>query len=164
METLEPISMSTMVSLIVAVIALSIAVISVQASSKTNKRLNITLDLLNSLHKIIETNKTKIADLEEKLRTELQQVGQASQNINQSTIDEEYTAQLNQSIEALQVQIEQLSIQYQDLAEQEPAAKIYTKAQHLVRTGASVEEVMEACDLPRAEVEVMIGVQEKARK
>ena len=160
METLEPISMSTMVSLIVAVIALSIAVISVQASSKTNKRLNITLDLLNSLHKIIETNKTEIADLEDKLRTELQQ---ASQNINQSTIDEEYTAQLNQSIEALQVQIEQLSIQYQDLAEQEPAAKIYTKAQHLVRTGASVEEVMEACDLPRAEVEVMIGVQEKAR-
>ncbi|MEQ3652412.1 MAG: DUF2802 domain-containing protein [Glaciecola sp.] len=165
METLEPISMTTMVSLIVAVIALSIAVIAIQASSKTNKRLNITLELLNSLHKIIETNKANIAELENKLSVELQEAGQVTKNTSQSDIAKEQDIiQISQSIADLQVQIDKLSAQYQELVEQEPTAKIYTKAQSLVRAGASVAEVMEACDLPRAEVEVMMGIQEKARK
>ena len=165
METLEPISMSTMVSLIVAVIALSIAIIAIQASSKTNKRLNITLELLNSLHKIIETNKANIAELENKLSVELQEADQVTKNTSQSDIAKEQDIiQISQSIADLQVQIDKLSAQYQELVEQEPTAKIYTKAQSLVRSGASVAEVMEACDLPRAEVEVMMGIQEKARK
>ena len=165
METLEPISMSTMVSLIVAVIALSIAIIAIQASSKTNKRLNITLELLNSLHKIIETNKANIAELENKLSVELQEADQVTKNTSQSDIAKEQDIiQISQSIADLQVQIDKLSAQYQELVEQEPTAKIYTKAQSLVRAGASVAEVMEACDLPRAEVEVMMGIQEKARK
>jgi hypothetical protein len=106
METLEPISMSTMVSLIVAVIALSIAIIAIQASSKTNKRLNITLELLNSLHKIIETNKGNIAALENKLSVELQEADQEAKTTSQSDIaKEQHATRINQSIADLQVQI-----------------------------------------------------------
>ncbi len=142
METLEPISMTTMVSLIVAVIALSIAIIAIQASSKTNKRLNITLELLNSLHKIIETNKANIAELENKLSVELQEADHVTKNTSQSDIAKEQDIiQISQSIADLQVQIDKLSAQYQELVEQEPTAKIYTKAQSLVRSGVRVTGV-----------------------
>ena len=36
--------------------------------------------------------------------------------------------------------------------------RLYTRAAELVKAGADVEEVMQACDLPRAEAELLISM------
>jgi hypothetical protein len=47
-----------------------------------------------------------------------------------------------------------------DLMQQEhPEFKRYSRANALVKEGASIEDIMEASQLPRAEVEVLLGLQ-----
>lgn len=41
------------------------------------------------------------------------------------------------------------------LAQQEPDTKVYQRAAELLKNGASIEEIMHSCDLPRAEVQLL---------
>jgi|SRR5690554_1489695 len=49
----------------------------------------------------------------------------------------------------------------QEVAEQDPESKFYQRAARLVQQGASLEEVMEACELPRAEAELLYNLYKK---
>lgn len=40
----------------------------------------------------------------------------------------------------------------------DPASKLYTKASKLVASGATIEEIMDECELPRAEAELMMSL------
>jgi hypothetical protein len=64
----------------------------------------------------------------------------------------------------IKVDVDKLMAKIDELSQQDPAAKMYAKAHSLVASGATIDEIMDACDLPQAEVEVLIGFQKKARK
>lgn len=48
-----------------------------------------------------------------------------------------------------------------DLVAQAPENRLYTRAAKMVELGASVEELMLECELPRAEAELMINLHKK---
>ena len=74
-----------------------------------------------------------------------QQLEQQSQQLQQTV------AQLSQEQRALEQKLQQLS-------EQDPGAKLYQRAAKLVASGASIEEIMQECDLPRAEAELLAAM------
>lgn len=47
------------------------------------------------------------------------------------------------------------------LSEQQPQDKLYSRASKLAALGADVEEIMRECELPRAEVEMLLSVYNK---
>ncbi len=60
-----------------------------------------------------------------------------------------------------QAQLVQLQQKQQELEEMEPDSKLYTGAVKLLQRGASVEEVMQECELPRAEAELLFSIHGK---
>lgn len=53
---------------------------------------------------------------------------------------------------------EQLENQLREVKNQDPSMRLYSRAAELAKSGASVEEVMQACDLPRAEAELLMSM------
>ncbi|WP_102795922.1 DUF2802 domain-containing protein [Bowmanella denitrificans] len=53
--------------------------------------------------------------------------------------------------------------QQQELAEMDPDTKLYNRAVKLLQQGASVEELMDECELPRAEAELLFSIHGKQR-
>ncbi len=64
------------------------------------------------------------------------------------------TEQLKQHISALQQQIKAL-------AEQDPDSRMYQRAAEMIQSGASAEEVMHNCDIPFAEVQLLMNIHRK---
>lgn len=62
---------------------------------------------------------------------------------------------------ALEQQVLQQQEAIQEVAEQDPESKFYQRAARLVQQGASLEEVMDACELPRAEAELLYSLYKK---
>ncbi|GAA0370392.1 DUF2802 domain-containing protein [Bowmanella denitrificans] len=53
--------------------------------------------------------------------------------------------------------------QQQELAEMDPDTKLYNRAVKLLQQGASVEELMDECELPRAEAELLFSIHGQQR-
>ncbi|MBN7821244.1 DUF2802 domain-containing protein [Bowmanella sp. Y57] len=51
--------------------------------------------------------------------------------------------------------------QQQELAEMDPDTKLYNRAVKLLQQGASVDELMHECELPRAEAELLFSIHGK---
>ena len=60
-----------------------------------------------------------------------------------------------QSLDEKHVELEN---QVRDLKLQDPSLRLYQRAADLVKQGASIEEIIEACDIPRAEAEMLMMV------
>ena len=67
-------------------------------------------------------------------------------------------AGLAMSFAALDAQIDTVRLEQDELIAQDPQVKRYQKASQLIHTGATIEELMEACELPRAEAELMMNM------
>ncbi|MEY8252405.1 MAG: DUF2802 domain-containing protein [Colwellia sp.] len=78
--------------------------------------------------------------------------------------NEQVSKQLEHRIKSLQQQVieqQQLLTQWQDSQGQD---KFYNRAFKLAAKGADIEEIMSECELPRAEVEMLLSVyQQRAR-
>ena len=61
----------------------------------------------------------------------------------------------------LKEQVVELASKMQSFESSEPASKLYTTASKLVASGATIEEIMSECDLPRAEAELMMSLHSK---
>lgn len=48
--------------------------------------------------------------------------------------------------------------QLRELKFQDPSLKLYQRAADLVKQGATIEEIIETCDIPRAEAEMLVMV------
>ncbi|MDV6316938.1 DUF2802 domain-containing protein [Idiomarina sp. HP20-50] len=70
-------------------------------------------------------------------------------------------AQLQQHVAQLTEEHKQLQQKLQEVAEQDPGSKLYQRAAKLVVKGASTEELMQECDLPQAEAELLISLHKK---
>ena len=66
--------------------------------------------------------------------------------------------ELEQQLAELRNQQVTLSDKQVEMEHQEASTPLYTLAAKLVASGASVEEIMQECDLPRAEAELLISL------
>lgn len=75
-------------------------------------------------------------------------------------LDEQQSRSLVQSkhLQQLQTQLTQQENQLREVKQQDPSMRLYQRAAELVRQGASVDEIMESCDIPRAEAELIITI------
>ncbi|MDF2177480.1 DUF2802 domain-containing protein [Aliiglaciecola sp. CAU 1673] len=64
-------------------------------------------------------------------------------------------------VKALILEVQELQSRQQELAQMDPQTKRYSHAVKLLQKGASIEELMEACELPRAEAEMLFSVHGK---
>lgn len=81
-------------------------------------------------------------------------------NDNYDDLKQQFS-QLSHRHTALEQQLLQQQEAIQEVAEQDPESKFYQRAARLVQQGASLEEVMEACELPRAEAELLYNLYKK---
>jgi len=60
-----------------------------------------------------------------------------------------------QSLDEKQMELEN---QLREQKLQDPSLRLYQRAAELVKQGASIDEIIEACDIPRAEAEMLMMV------
>ena len=68
------------------------------------------------------------------------------------------TLGVGNKVKTLTVNLEQTREKLEELANMDPDNRLYSKAAKLVNSGASVEELMEECELPRAEAELLFSL------
>jgi len=164
---MQEISVINMLLLSTSFLGLGIAIIAIQSNRKLSLRLNRALELINSLHKYNETHETKLNALEQNQVTLHEKNKQALTSELEGML---FTLKTSTSqahatdIEMIKIDVDKLMAQVDELSQRDPAAKMYARAHSLVESGATINEIMDACDLPQAEVEVLIGFQKKARK
>ncbi|WP_421133923.1 DUF2802 domain-containing protein [Alteromonas sp. A079] len=61
-------------------------------------------------------------------------------------------------VHALQTKQDDFDNQLREQKLQDPSLRLYQRAADLVKQGATIEEIMDACDIPRAEAEMLIMV------
>ncbi|WP_018983404.1 DUF2802 domain-containing protein [Salinimonas chungwhensis] len=61
-------------------------------------------------------------------------------------------------MQSLEDAIRQFENQIREVKLQDPSMRLYQRAAELVKQGASIEEVMESCDIPRAEAELIVTI------
>lgn len=65
---------------------------------------------------------------------------------------------VNQSIQALTHRLDAVEDKQQELAAFDPDVKLYQQAKRMVAAGASLEEVVETCGIPKAEAELLFSM------
>ncbi|MDT0602823.1 DUF2802 domain-containing protein [Thalassotalea castellviae] len=66
--------------------------------------------------------------------------------------------QLEHRIKVLQEKLTQTHETIEQIQQQQPEDKLYSRAQKMVKLGADVEELVRECDLPHAEAEILIAM------
>lgn len=61
----------------------------------------------------------------------------------------------------LKEQVVEMASKMQSLESSDPTSRLYSTASKLVASGATIEEIMDECDLPRAEAELMMNLHSK---
>ena len=167
LEMIQDITSITLFLFCFSLLAICLAIMAVQFNRALSLRLKKALELINSLHKLNETQQHKINSIEQSIASlsarqseGLTEQAAAARHLVEVNTNQTLMAEVNK----LKNEIDKLVAQIDELHQQDPAAKLYAKAHSLVASGASIEEIMDACDLPQAEVEVLVGFQKKARK
>jgi uncharacterized membrane protein len=75
--------------------------------------------------------------------------------------DVQVSKQIEHRIKTLQNKVLAMNDSIAVLNEQQPQDKLYSRASKLAVLGADVEEIMRECELPRAEVEMLLSVYNK---
>jgi hypothetical protein len=65
---------------------------------------------------------------------------------------------LGQALASFQHKQQMVGEKVEELQSQDPSARLYQQAAELVKKGASVEELVEQCELPPAEAELLINL------
>jgi len=68
---------------------------------------------------------------------------------------------LGKKVKELIVTINGLDDKQQQLADQDPQSRFYHKGAKLIAAGATLDEVMRECDLPRAEAELLFSLHQR---
>lgn len=75
--------------------------------------------------------------------------------------DIQVSKQIEHRIKTLQNKLSAMNDSIAVLNEQQPQDKLYSRASKLAALGADVEEIMRECELPQAEVEMLLSVYNK---
>ena len=71
------------------------------------------------------------------------------------------TMGMSQKLADMSDHLEQLADRQGEMQMQDPDGKLYSRASKMVELGADVNELMEECDLPKAEAELLLRLQQK---
>ena len=66
------------------------------------------------------------------------------------------------SVTSLENDIAALAKQIKPVSEQDPDSRLYQRAAEMLQAGASMDEVMHSCDLPAAEVQLLMNIHKPA--
>lgn len=148
-------------SLIIAIAALVLAVLALVVVIITSRKQTQVIERQQQRLMMLTETVSDVLALKKQL--ELQQAGDSDAQTAQlhEQLQQQLDAQsqrLQQTVDALNQEHQALARKLQQLAEQDPAAKLYQRAAKLIASGASVEEIMQECDLPRAEAELMMSM------
>ena len=77
---------------------------------------------------------------------------------NQQTEAQARTLVITRHLQELDEKQTDIENQLRELKLQDPSLRLYQRAADLVKQGASIDEVIEACDIPRAEAEMLVMV------
>lgn len=106
-----------------------------------------------------------LSQIEQKLGDHQQSAEQLKRHIatNQDAIQElrAGTIGMGQKIKELSAMMKLTRDKQEELANLDPDNRLYTKASKLVEAGATVEELMQECELPRAEAELLLSLRKK---
>lgn len=109
--------------------------------------------------------KKSLSQIEQKLEDRQQTAEQLKKNIgvNQDEIQElrAGTIGMGQKIKELSALIKLTRDKQEELSNLDPDNRLYTKASKLVEAGATVDELMQECELPRAEAELLLSLRKK---
>ncbi len=148
------ISLAAFVGLIVVLVAV------VRGREDQRKLLAVLEQLRGDRSAIEKTN--HLAEQFTQLKSQLANVAQHTEAVGNKSEDlEQQLGKVAHRQTALEQQILQQQEAIQEVAEQDPESKFYQRAARLVQQGASLEEVMEACELPRAEAELLYSLYKK---
>lgn len=150
--------------LIIAVIALVLALLALTAVIVTSRKQAELIERQQQrLMMLTETAADVLAlkqQLEQPSHVDYAQTEQLQQSLELS-LKQQLDAQsekLQQTVAQLQQEQQLLEQKLQQLAEQDPGAKLYQRAAKLIADGATVEEIMQECDLPRDEAELLVAM------
>lgn len=93
----------------------------------------------------------------------IQQLTKAQQNFY-NTIEEGQARSMAvaRSVTSLESEISALAKQIKTVSEQDPDSRLYQRAAEMLQAGASIDEVMHSCDLPAAELQLLMNIHKPA--
>ena len=133
------------ISLFVAGIAIILAVFFYLRSEQKRQELLQKLQQLEKRQAPIEKGFSQVQDMLHEVRTGMLGLGNRVKELENTL----------RSLESQQVEMANKQV---ELEQQEVSSPLYTRAAKLVASGASIEEVMQECDIPRAEAELLINL------
>ena len=77
---------------------------------------------------------------------------------NQQTEAQARTLVITRHLKELEEKQTDIENHVRELKLQDPSLRLYQRAAELVKQGASIDEIIEACDIPRAEAEMLVMV------
>lgn len=107
----------------------------------------------------LQASEVVLSDLQvenQGLYTQLEKISQEFEL--KSLEDIQVSKQLEHRVKNLQQSLQQVNQQVVELRDQQPQDKLYSRAYKLAALGADVEEIMAECEIPRAEVEMLLAV------
>jgi|GEM_PF-140487 len=155
--------------LIIAVIALVLALLALTAVIVTSRKQAELIERQQQRLMMLTETAADVLALKHQLEQQLEQqpshVDYAQTEQLQQSLElslkqqlDAQSEQLQQTVAQLQQEQQLLEQKLQQLAEQDPGAKLYQRAAKLIADGATVEDIMQECDLPRAEAELLVAM------
>lgn len=133
-------------SLIVAISACVLTLVLWLIHVMKIKALNERLSLLDS----------KLTELSDWTESHIKVLQNQDEEANARTIA------VARNITTLQEQMVQLENQTRELKQQDPAVRMYHRAADMAKDGASVDEIVAACEMPFAEAQLLINLHQKS--
>ena len=118
--------------------------------------LAVTVSILY-LH--IKQLRTALSDSEQNSASAMARIEALANNANnQQTEAQARTLVITRHLQELDEKQTDVENQLRELKMQDPSLRLYQRAADLVKQGASIDEIIEACDIPRAEAEMLMMV------
>lgn len=149
-----------------ALVGLVAVLVAVVRSREDQRKLLAVLEQLRTERAASDKSTSAYNEQLDLLRKQLAGVlQQAEAAISKNNALEQQLTQEFEKVSHWQTALEQQVLQQQEaiqeVADQDPESKFYQRAARLVQQGASLEEVMEACEIPRAEAELLYSLYKK---
>ena len=110
---------------------------------------------LRSAFNAVSENMEGIADLLAKFKGEVRRWDYVSKAVVDS---ESSNANLQLTVGELGRKIAELEQKLDEVQMQEPESKMYNRAVKMAKSGASLKDIMEECELPQPEAELLISI------
>lgn len=134
------------VPLIISLVAVIVSIVCLGLMLLVFKRSNNQLEALVSQRQLVAQISKEISVLKE----DIHEIRSGNHGVNSR-------------FKALVQQVNELQSVQQNLVEQDPQSRFYSKGAKLISQGASLEDVMRECDMPAAEAELLFNLHNSQR-